>query len=159
MNWISCKDTKGNKNIWDLSFLWQQYEVRWQCVRSGGSYSSCWYSSWTTRVVNSTYTYVNVSRYGTAYEFEITIITSHGRGLPRKLSHFVQPLNGMPRDFSCKVAADSVVLTCYWSPPTDFNPAGFNVSSNERNYVKIGLFIRGKIRRKLSRIKRAFRLK
>ena len=130
-----------------MSFLWQQYEVRWQCVRSGRGYSSCWYSSWTTRVVNSTYAYVNVSRYGTAYEFEITIITSHGRGLPTKLSHFVQPLNGMPRDFSCKVAADSVVLTCYWSPPTDFNPAGFNVSSNERNYVKIGSFIQGKVRR------------
>ena len=128
-----------------MSFLWQQYEVRWQCVRSGSS--SCWYSSWTTRVVNSTYTYVNVSRYGTAYEFEITIITSHGRGLPRKLSYFVPPLNGMPRYFSCKVAANSVVLTCHWSPPTDFNPAGFNVSSNERNYVKIGSFIQGKVRR------------
>ena len=140
-----------------MSFLWQQYEVRWQCVRSGSS--SCWYSSWTTRVVNSTYTYVNVSYYGTAYEFEITIITSHGRGLPRKLSYFVPPLNGIPRDFSCKVAADNVVLMCNWSPPTDFNPAGFNVSSNERNYVKIGSFIREKIRRKLYRIKRAFRLK
>ena len=128
-----------------MSFLWQQYEVRWQCVRSGSS--SCWYSSWTTRVINSTYTYVNVSHYGTAYEFEITVITSHGRGLPRKLSHFVPPLNGKPREFSCKVVANSVVLTCHWSPPTDFNPAGFNVSSNERNYVKIRSFIRGKIRR------------
>ena len=116
-------------------------------MRSGLGYSSCGYSSWTTRVVNSTYTYVNVSYYGTAYDFEITIITSHGRGLPRKLSQFVPPLKGVPRDFSCKVAADNVVLTCYWSPPTDFNPAGFYVSSNERNYVKIGSFIRGKIRR------------
>ena len=130
-----------------MSFLWQRYEVRWQCVRSGLGYSSCSYSYWTTRVVNSTHTYVNVPYYGTAYEFEITLITSHGRGLPRKLSHFVPPLNGIPRDFSCKVAADNVVLMCNWSPPTDFNPAGFNVSSNERNYVKIGSFIRGKIRR------------
>ena len=108
--------------------------MRWRCMTTGSS--SCYYyyrHYWNTRVVNSTSFSVNVTYYGTAYEFEITVITSHGRGTPYKLTQYVPPLNGVPRDFSCQVTANSTVLTCHWSPPTDFNPAGFYVSSNLRN--------------------------
>lgn len=108
-----------------MSFLWQRYEVRWRCSRS-----SCGY--WSTRVVNSTFSLVNVRHYDTSYEFGITVLTSHGRGTPYQLSQFVPPINGMPRDFYCQVTADNIVLTCHWTPPTDFDPdaAEFNVSSN-----------------------------
>ena len=87
---------------------------------------------WTTYVVNSTSFNVNVTYYGTAYVFEITVITSRGKGSPYKLTKYVPPLNGIPTDFSCQVTAvsDVAVFTCHWSPPTDFNPAGFYVSSN-----------------------------
>ena len=133
----------------DHVFFGQQYEVRWRCIRGAGScYSFSDY--WSTRIVNSTSSYIDVTYYGTAYEFEITVITSHGRGSPYKLAMYVPPLNGMPRDFSCQVKAYSAVLTCHWSPPTDFNPAGFYVSSSLRNDV---------LRYDLARPKISFRFK
>ena len=108
--------------------------MRWRCIRgSSGCYYYYYGYYWNTHVVNSTSFSVNVTSYGTAYEFEITVITSHGRGSPSKLTKYVPPLNGIPRDFSCQVAVDNSVITCHWSPPTDFNPAGFYVSSNMRN--------------------------
>ena len=111
--------------------------MRWRCITgSSGCYHYHYYyydHYWNTRVVNSTSFSLNVTSYGTAYEFEITVITSHGRGSPSKLTKYVPPLNGIPRDFSCQVTVDSSVITCHWSPPTDFNPAGFYVSSNMRN--------------------------
>ena len=115
-----------------MSFLWQRYEVRWRCSRGLHGYI-CDY--WNTRVVNSTFSLVNVRHYDTSYEFGITVLTSHGRGTPYQLSQFVPPINGMPRDFYCQVTADNTVLTCHWTPPTDFDPdaAEFNVSSNQRN--------------------------
>ena len=56
---------------------------------------------------------------------------------PYQLSQFVPPINGMHRDFHCQVTPDNTVLTCHWTPPTDFNPvaAEFRVSSNLRNNV------------------------
>lgn len=88
---------------------------------------------WNTHVVNSTSFTVDVTYYGTAYEFEITVITSRGRGSPYKLNKYVQPLNGKPSNFSCQRTAVRAVFTCRWYPPTDFNPTGFYVSSNLRH--------------------------
>ncbi|XP_078381129.1 uncharacterized protein LOC144663915 isoform X2 [Oculina patagonica] len=102
-----------------------QFEVRWHCIRGRGScYWSLW-SGWQMQTVNTTYAYLNMTRYDTAYLFEVRVVTPQGRGRPTKYSLSTNALSGIPAHFSCKVISSNSQLVCHWSPPTDFNPAGF----------------------------------
>lgn len=75
--------------------------------------------------------------YDTAYSFQVTVITSRGRGAPYLVSVYIPPLNGVPRNFACDVARDWRLLLCHWLPPTDVNPLDLNVS---KIYVLQGSF-------------------
>ena len=105
--------------------------MRWHCVRGTGS--CYWYSyyGWTTRTANTTHLTTDVSAYNKLYLFEITVVTSRGRGLAYQLSVYIPPLDGTPKSFFCDAPKDSnTALECHWQPPTDVNPSGFYVSSN-----------------------------
>ena len=118
-----------------MCFVWQEYEVSWHCIRCGSFYFPPY--SWTTVTVNTRYLTASVTEYGTAYVFEITVLTSRGRGVPHQVSVYIPPFNGMPGDFTCNMKTNSRArLDCHWSPPTDFNPDGFQVSTKSKH----GLF-------------------
>ena len=102
--------------------------MRWHCIRGTGSCYWRPYYSWSKRTVNTTSVTLNMPSYNYVYLFEITVITSHGRGTPYQVTAYIPPLNGMPRNFACEFAKDNTHLMCHWSPPTDVNPTGFYVS-------------------------------
>jgi len=119
----------------DTCFVWQEYQVSWHCISGGSSYCSSY--RWTTVTVNTRSLTANVTKYGTAYVFEIAVLTSRGRGVPHQVSVYIPPFNGMPGNFTCNMPTDSSArLECHWSPPTDFNPDGFYVSTKSKH----GLF-------------------
>ena len=121
----------------DTCFVWQEYEVSWPCIRGGCFYFPPY--SWTTVTVNTCTRYLTagVTEHGVAYVFEITVLTSRGRGVPYQVSAYIPPLNGIPGNFTCNMTTDSHArLECHWSPPIDFNPDGFPVSTK----TKHGLF-------------------
>ena len=115
----------------DKFFVWQEYEVKWHCVKGAGSYcpGGIYSYGWTTRTVNTTSLTVAMTRYNVTYSFKITVITSRGRGLPYQLDAFVPPLNGRPSNFLCAATLDNNQFVCNWTSPTDFNETGFYVSS------------------------------
>ena len=116
----------------DTCFVWQEYEVSWHCISGGSSYCNSY--RWTTVTVNTRSFTANVTKYGTAYVFEITVLTSRGRGSPYQVSAYIPPFNGIPGNFACDITKDSHPrLECHWSPPTDFNPDGFNVSRKSKH--------------------------
>ncbi|XP_068762096.1 uncharacterized protein [Montipora capricornis] len=106
------------------------FEVSWHCVRGGDAY--CWYnmpsSGWPKRVVSSHFLTVNLTRYDTAYEFNIVVITSRGRGKPYQVVTYIPPLDGIPGNFHCNISNSSMqtYLACHWSKPLDVDQVGFH---------------------------------
>ena len=112
-----------------LDFIWQQYEVRWHCIRGRGSCYWNQYYRWSKLTVNTTHVTVNMTRYNVAYVFEVRVLTSHGRGKASQLYYAVPEFSGMPTQFICKVTSSNAEFVCHWTPPTDVNPNGFYVSN------------------------------
>ena len=121
-----------------FNFIWQQYEVRWHCIRGRGYCYWSDYSGWSEQIVNTTSATVNVTRYDTAYVFEVRPRTAQGRGKPSQPLYYAVPaFSGMPTQFNCKVTSSKLnpFIVCHWLPPTDFNPSGFYVSSKYRPFL------------------------
>ena len=103
--------------------------MKWHCIRGTGYCFWSPYSGWTKRIVNTTFLTTDpLGIYDKSYLFEITVMTSRGRGSPYQLSTYIPPLYGVPEDFRCYLAMDNTHLFCHWSPPNDVSPFGFNVS-------------------------------
>ncbi len=112
-----------------IIIIWQQFEVRWHCIRGRGRcYWSQW-QGWQMQTVNTTSVTLNMTNYDTAYLFEVRVVTPQGRGRPTQYYLTIDALNGIPGNFTCMVISSNTLLVCHWSPPTDVNPDGFNVSS------------------------------
>ena len=82
--------------------------------------------------VNTTHVTLNMTRYNTAYLFEVRVKTSQGRGQPVRYYMSTDALQGIPTNFNCKVTSSNTRLVCHWLPPTDFDPAAFYVSRKFR---------------------------
>ena len=103
--------------------------MSWHCITGGHHYCYWYYNyGWPyVRTVSTRFVTVNMTRYDMAYAFRIIVVTSHGRGLPYQSSFYVDPLNGIPGNFSCDTK-ENTRIWCHWSVPTDVNPMTFSVS-------------------------------
>ena len=129
---LSCVYNCDDKSCLHIfNFTWQQFEVRWHCIRGRGYCYWSDYYGWSELTVNTTSATVNMTRYDMAYVFKVRVLKPQGRGKSSEMYYAIPAFSGMPSQFSCTVVTSrsNTFLVCRWLPPTDFNPAGFYVSS------------------------------